>query len=208
MSTRWIRLVLAGSALVVGGAPAVEAQLGDLAATGYTGVAVPFGKFADYADVGVSAGLQLEYPLTDPLDLVVDAGLDDLNSGMPGLPDFRLWRYEAGLATDLFGNSAERWGLRAHLGAGATSFRTGGFYPSSQPTAETFSRTYFTGGGGLSLVFGADSPVHGFLGARIRWTPVEEDHLVAMRSAAIGAPPQPFEHAVSVPITLGLRIRA
>ena len=100
-------------------APAVEAQLGNLVATGYTGLAVPFGTFADYADAGVSAGLQLEYPIRDPLDLVVNAGLDHLNSDIPGLPDMRLWRYEAGVVTDLLGNSMDRWGVRAHVAAGA-----------------------------------------------------------------------------------------
>ena len=206
MSTRWIRRIFVGSALLVACATAVEAQLANLAATGYTGVAVPFGKFAEYTDVGVSAGLQLEYPLGAPLDLFLNAGLDHLNGGAPGLPDFKLWRYEAGVETDLVGNTAERWGIRGHLGAGATSFRTAGFYPNFGRTPETFEKTYLTGVSGLSLVFGGDSPVQGSLGARLHWTPLDEDDIGALRSAAWPAL-EPVEHAISVPITLGLRVR-
>ena len=130
MRTRRIRRSLAGSMLLlVAVASPASPQLRNLTATGYTGLAVPFGQFADYATVGASAGLQLEVPISDPLAVMLNAELDMPQSDLPGVPDFRLWRYQAGLAANLLGDPAERWGIRGLLGAGATSFRTSGFFP-------------------------------------------------------------------------------
>jgi hypothetical protein len=208
MCTRWIRRFLGAGALLATVVPAAHAQLSGLTATGYTGLAVPFGQFAEYTAPGASAGVQIAYPLRQPLAIVLDAGLDVPQSGAPGLPDLRLWRYQAGVEADLLGNSAESWAVRGQLGAGGTTFRSGGFYPrAAGSVSDHFEKTYFTGSGGLALVFGARSPIHGYLGAKVNWTPVDGDDLASLRSAALGPAPDPLENVVSVPVTLGLRVR-
>jgi hypothetical protein len=207
MYSRRIRRILAGVAQLAVVVSAASAQSSNLTATGHTGVAVPFGQFSQYATLGASAGIQVAYPIRDPLTIVVDAGVDNPQSDAPGLPDFRLWRYQAAVEADLVGASAESWGIRGLLGAGATTIRAGGYFPNLGSVPDELNRTYFTGSGGLALVFGASSPLHGYLGARLNWTRVDGDDFVALRSAALGAPPEPMDNLLTVPVTLGLRVR-
>jgi hypothetical protein len=63
---------------------------------------------------------------------VLDAGVDNPQSDAPGLPDFKLWRFQAG---------------------------------------------------------------------------VDGDDFASLRNAALGAPPDPVDDVLTVPITLGLRVR-
>jgi hypothetical protein len=207
MRTRWIRRVLAGSALLAAAAPGATAQLSNLTATGHTGVAVPFGQFSEYTKYGPSAGIQISYPIREPLAIVLDAGVDLPQSEAPGLPDFKLWRYQAGVEADLLGNTSEGLGIRGLLGAGVTNFRASGYFPNPGSVSEDFDETYFTGSGGLAIVFGATSPLHGYLGARLNWTRVDGDDFASLRTAALGREPDPVGDVLTVPVTLGLRVR-
>ena len=73
MRTRRIRRSLAGSMLLlVAVASPASPQLRNLTATGYTGLAVPFGQFADYATVGASAGFTRL--LSNGTEIMLDIG--------------------------------------------------------------------------------------------------------------------------------------
>jgi hypothetical protein len=206
MSNRWIRRLLASSLLLLAAAPQLKAQLSNLAVTGHTGVAVPFGVFADYASLGGTAGVEVEYPVTELFDVVVNGDLDLLNGKAPGVPDLTLLRYQAGIQSEVLGRASENWGLRAHLGAGATTFRSKTFYPQRRPVSERFRETYFTGSAGLELVFAAASSIHGFVGTRVHWTPMKEGDTEPLKNAAL-VQLDPLKSALHAPVTLGLRIR-
>jgi hypothetical protein len=192
--------------LLMGLVPGVDAQFDDMNVTALSGIAVPLGVFADYMDVGPSFGLQVSGPALGPVDLLLSGGADMLNGNSRyGLPDMRLWRYQAGVGAELLGRDTERWGLRAGLGLGATTFRSNGFLRVGSPEEQVFEKTYLTGSGGVELVVEADENLEGYFGARAHWTPMDEDDTQVLRNRApnsLGA----ISSSLSVPLTLGLRI--
>lgn len=207
MSNRWMRRLLGPSMLLLAWAAPLEAQLSNLTVTAHTGVALPFGAFADYTGLGASAGVEVEYPMIELLDVVVNTDVDLLNGKAAGVPDLTLVRYQAGVQSELLGRTSESWGVRAHLGAGATTFRSAAFYPQRRTTPERFRQTYFTGSAGLELVFGAGSSIHGFVGGRVHWTPMKEEDTAQLASASLISL-DPLKTALHAPVTVGLRIRA
>lgn len=211
MSNRWMRRLLGPGVLLLAWAAPLEAQLSNLTVTAHTGVALPFGVFADYMGLGASAGVEVEYPMIERLDVVVNTDVDLLNGKAAGLPDLTLLRYQAGVQSELLellGRASESWGLRAHLGAGATTFRSAAFYPQRRTAPERFRQTYFTGTAGLELVFGAGSSIHGFVGGRVHWTPMKEEETAQLASASLVSLDHPLKTALHAPVTVGLRIRA
>jgi hypothetical protein len=206
MFDRVIRPVLAGLLFVAATVQGATAQLGNLGVTPYTGISVPFGNLADYSKPGLSMGLQVEYPLLDGFDITLNADRDQMSAQAPGIPTLFLWRYQAGLESALIGRSSSTWALRGQLGVGATSFRSREFYPNQASAKAQFEKTYFTGTAGLELVLGTRSNVHGFLASRLNWTPMKEADTDLLRSGALVAV-DPLKSAITVPVTLGLRIR-
>ncbi|HET9950039.1 MAG TPA: hypothetical protein VFQ22_14040 [Longimicrobiales bacterium] len=198
---RMVAIVL----LMVGTGTAAQAQLGDLSVTGQIGAAIPVAQLADYTDPGMSFGLRVAYPISGVLDFVVDGEVDALQGrSAVDMPDMTLWRYRAGVETEVLGRSADNWGLRAHLGAGGTTFRSSEFYLDRPLQPERFKGTYFTGTGGLELVFG-EGPVAAQLGAFVHWTPMDEDDTELLERRAPGRVER-LETAFTVPLRFGLRI--
>ncbi len=207
MNIRRARLTIAaGVALLLCLATGADAQFEDLSVTAHSGLVVPLGVFADYMDIGPSFGLQISGPALGPVDVVLFGGADMLNgNGTYGLPDIRLWRYQAGVGREVLGRDTERWGLRAGLGVGATTFRSNGFLRVGTPQLQTFEKTYLTGSGALELVVEADDNIEGYFGARAHWTPMDEDDTQVLRNRAPGSL-DALSSSLSVPVTLGLRI--
>ncbi|MBM4182838.1 MAG: hypothetical protein FJ207_01280 [Gemmatimonadetes bacterium] len=200
--------MLVAGTLSISAATGAEAQLGDVAAAFYGGMAFPVGEFADYATAGVTGGVEVEMPILDPVDIVARGELEHLNGGVPGMPDVTLWRYQAGVSADLLGQPDESWGLKGFLGAGGATLRSGAFYvPGGGPDLQSVGQTSLTGTAGLELVFGASSPIHGYLGARLQWMRLNRDDMESLGTASLGGPLDPIESAISLPVTLGLRIR-
>lgn len=207
MSARRARQTIAGSTvLLMCMATGVGAQFEDMSVTAQSGIAVPLGVFADYMDIGPSFGLQVTGPTLGPVDVVLFGGADMLNgNGTYGLPDVRLWRYQAGVGTEVLGRDSDRWGLRAGLGVGATTFRSNGFLRVGSPQMQSFEKTYLTGSGALELVVEADENLEGYFAARAHWTPMDEDDTQVLRNRAPDSL-DALSSSLSVPLTLGLRI--
>ncbi len=210
MRARMIRAALrgcvSGGLLLVLGAPALSAQLRDLGFTAYTGAAIPMGRFADYAKGGPAFGLQIGYPISEPVELFLNADVDLLNGNSSyGMPDLNLFRYQAGIASELVGRRSDRWGLEGQLGLGATTFRSRTFYLNNSPDGHRFRQTYLSGTAGLKFVFGS-GPLNGYLGSRLAWAPMKEEDTQVLRDKSGGAF-SPLSNSLHVPVTFGLRIR-
>ena len=207
MGIRRARLMIAGSmVLLMCVVPGVHAQFDDLSVTAHSGIAVPLGVFADYTDIGGSFGVQITGPTLGPVDLVLSGGADFLNGNSTyGIPDMRLWRYQAGIDAELLGRDTERWGVRAGLGVGATTFRSNGFLVLGSPIEQSFEKTYLTGSGAVEVVVEADENLEGYFGARAHWTPMDEDDTQVLRNRAPNGL-DAISSSLSVPLTLGLRM--
>jgi len=208
MLTRWTRRIAAGSPiLVLLAATGIEAQLDRLDVNPRAGAAFPVGTLADYANVGANFGLTVAYPVADPLGVFVNGEVDMLNGNSAfGLPDMNLWRYQAGVQGELLGRGRDSWSLFGHVGAGGTTFRSKEFFLDTSPEMLTFEGTYFTGSAGLMLVFGSSETVQGYLGSRVHWSPIDETETQVLRDRTRGQLDS-LTAALSVPVTLGLRIR-
>jgi hypothetical protein len=208
MISRLVRKKALGAVLglLLGSVSAAEAQIENLAVTGRIGAAVPAGQLSDYMKLGATLGLQVSYPLGAPLDLVLAGDLDALNGNSTFYqPDIDLWRYRAGVEAELLGRTADNWGLRAQVGAGGTTFRSRKFFFDS-PDPLTFRRTYFTGTGGIKLLFGKSARVGGHVGAMVHWTPMDETDTAVLRQQSRGGL-ESLSSALTVPVTIGLRFR-
>lgn len=194
-------------ALALGAPQGAQAQLDDLTVTAHTGIVFGTGTLSDYTELGPSAGLRVEYPLMDRLGLLADLDLDYLNGDRSyGIPDLKLWRYQAGVVADVLGGESDGWALRAHIAGGATTFRSHEFFRPNDSASLRFKHTYFTGSGGIELAFGLDSPIGAYVGATANWAPVDEGDTQILRDAALG-PLDSLDSALTVPLTIGLRLR-
>jgi hypothetical protein len=198
--------LLSGALLVGGGLTEVDAQLRQFGVTAYSGASIPIGQFAEYMTGGPTFGLQVEYPIREPIDLFLTADLDKLNGNSSfGMPDIDLYRYQAGIEADVLGRGSDRWGLRGQLGAGATRFTSASFFLYDGPTTHRFKQTYFSGTAGLKLVFGS-GPLQGYLGSRLHWAPMKEAHTQVLREKSFSTLAA-LDTSLSVPVSLGLRVR-
>jgi hypothetical protein len=173
------------------------------------GVVLPISAFGDYFETGATAGLSVAYPLRDRIDLKLDADIDLINRHkFYPTPTMKLWRYGLGLEADLLGDQGnDLILLRAGVGAGATTFRSGEFWVEARPTieGERIRTTSFTGSGGLRLGLRTGSGLIWWLGGRLNWSPINDANGETLRLAARNEQDPPGA-ATSLVVTLGFNL--
>jgi hypothetical protein len=181
------------------------------------GVAVPLGAFRQYATYGAIGGLDLGYRATPGVTLhlsgsyvrsqgaSIPTGAEDVTSEAPG---FRQWNALVGIESRLFSPSAAR-GMRITLdvGGGLAHLSSLPFMEPGTTTAQTFVHTYPQAQGLMWFRYDPkDQPRLGlFVGAGARLLFAKQADTAAL-AALDPTVLQPFSTAVTVPVTLGLRV--
>jgi len=185
------------------------------------GVGFPTGDLGDIADAGPSFGAAIDYWITRRIAVRVGADLDmfdgaDNLPGGPGgtvVPDFNIIHYNAGLVLAVLDPDATRWSANLNIGAGGTTIDTDDFTggttgPGGSPD---FNQTYFSLNGGLEIGLDLSPGVSVFVGGQVfvTFTNSEDTRIfaAAFDSGGTVLNPTGFDTAVSIPITVGLRIR-
>lgn len=195
--------------LVLGSAPQAHAQIRDLDWRLHGGVALPLSNFGDYFKLGPTVGLDVGYPLRSSVDLKLDLDMDLINRhDFYATPRMTLWRYRVGVEADLLGDQGDDITLlRAHVGAGGTTYRSTEFWVESRPTVEgeRIAKTYFTATGGVRVGLRTGSGLIWWLSGKLNWSPINDDDSEILREAArneLG----PLGSATSVAVTLGFSL--
>jgi hypothetical protein len=218
-----LSLLLVCSALAA--ARPAHAQLSELTVRLHSGLAMPFGAFGGFYDPGVSVAFDAAVPLRERLDLVVDLGLDYINSETGTyVPDTHLWRMQVEVEGDLVGDRDAIFRMRPFAGIGAVYFHTKDFQIEGSTPAdrsdwsnfdrrmypgylEKIEKTFFTGTGGLRLGLDAGDSVTWWLSGKLTWSPVGDAEVETLRRVPLGSELTPFGSATNVDLTLGLTIR-
>jgi hypothetical protein len=204
-----VRLVLIATLLLTATATAARGQTPQMTWGLHGGTVLPVFSFGDYFELGANAGLDVGYALQDRIDLKADLDFDLINRHkfFP-TPIMRLWRYRLGLEADVLPDAGDsRVLLKAGLGVGATTVRSGEFWVESRPTidGERIRQTSLTGTGGLRLGFRTGSGLVWWLGGKLNWSPIADDDADTLREAARRTLDAPSA-ATSVAITLGFNL--
>lgn len=185
-----------------------RAQLSDLDVRVRGGLALPSGDFSEYFSAGPTFGVDLLHPLRDDVALLADIDLESLNRQASYVPDTRLVRYQLGAEAELLSGWNEHLRLAAYAGAGATSFRSDDFVTRPPPHERTrFSRTAFTGTGGVRLGFDTETPLTWWLSGEFNWAPTDEEDAATLRSALPYELDTTFESASHWSLSLGVDFR-
>jgi hypothetical protein len=215
---------LVAAFVVLGAAPSAQAQLSEVGVRLHSGMALPFGAFGGFYDPGVAVRVDVDYPVRDRVDVVLDLGLDFINSQSGTyIPDTHLWRYQLGVEADLLGDRDATFRVRPYAGLGAVTFRTKDFQVDNSTPAdrstwtnqerrnypgylEKITKTYLTGSGGLRLALDAGDNVVWWLSGGLNWSPVGESEVAILRTVPLGAELNSFSAATNMALTLGITI--
>ena len=219
-----MRAVVAGSVLALGATGEVEAQASSLYIDGHLGVTFPVGQFSEYVQVGPTMGVQVGYPLSERLDLLVSWDVDILNPNYDHhTPWMRVFRYGGGVQANLLDAEATSWRVAARATAGLGSFRSRSFYIDGSPGTppelvnkfHKFSETYFSGSGGLQIGYDTGGRASGYIAGDIHWARVNDEEALLPLRVVKGSPRggprtvvplEPFSSAVTVHITVGFKL--
>lgn len=221
VSFSWVVLLL----LALSAAPPAQAQLSELAVRLHSGLVMPFGAFGGFYDPGVSVAVDAAVPVRERVDVVVDMGLDYINSQKGTyVPDTHLWRMQVELEGDLVGGRDATLRIRPFAGVGAVYFHTKDFQvdgstPADQSTWSNFDKrtypgylekiekTYFMGTGGIRLGLDAGDSVTWWLSSKLTWSPVGDAEVATLKRVPLGKELSSFGSATNMDLTLGLTIR-
>jgi hypothetical protein len=203
--------VLAGAAVLLTGVERAEGQLLEprFAVAPKLGLAVPAGKFGDYADTGLSANLRVAYELRPGIALTADAGHDrlpgaDLLGGHKRAPDLRLTRAVAGVQSRLGDGSTYPLLMRVDVGGGFTAFNSDTFRPTVNHDETKFSKTYPTAAGGFQVEYWMRPGLAVVADSKLYWSFMKKDDTQPLVSIA----PvwlEPLGSALTLPFTISLR---
>lgn len=204
----WVTLLFF---LALGTAQPAHAQIGNLKWRISGGIVQPLASTGEYFKFGPSVGLDLGYPLDDRLDLKLDLDMDLLNTdAIYPTPSTNLWRYRVGLEGDLLGDQGDDLTiLKAHVGAGATTYRSRKFWLESRRPytfeGETLNQTAVTATGGLRFGLRTPDGLTWWLTGKLNWSPINDSNQEALRELA-RQELNPLGSALSVAITLGISL--
>ncbi|MFQ5889524.1 MAG: outer membrane beta-barrel protein [Gemmatimonadota bacterium] len=204
---RRLSIVLGAVALLTTAAPEARAQ-SRWTIEGQGGIAVPTGDLADLEDVGAGFGIGIAYWVHPRIAIRVDGDADilsgvDAEGALPEAPDLNIFHYTAGVSVRLLDPEATRWTLNLNAGAGGSTIDADDFTVSG--TTVDFSETYFALNGGLTIGYDVGPNVNVFVGGEAFVVFSDEDDTVVF--SQLRSDVEPFDTAVTIPITAGIRVR-
>src|SRR5687767_1965475 len=98
------------------------------------GIVQPVASTGDYFKFGPSAGVDVGYPLSERLDVMLDLDMDWFNTtDIYPTPTTNLWRYRVGIEGALIGEPTDdSFLLKGLAGVGATTIRSHKFWLQSR----------------------------------------------------------------------------
>jgi hypothetical protein len=204
----WVPLLFL---LALGVAQPARAQDGGLKLRLHGGIVQPVAGTGDYFKFGPSAGVDVGYPVSPRMDVVLDLDMDWFNTtDIYPTPTTNLWRYRVGIEADLLGDTGDdSFILKGLAGAGATTIRSHKFWlESRQPytyEGENINQTSLTATGGLRLGMRTPDGLTWWLSGKLNWSPLSDLNKDALQELADNKL-DPLGSAMSLAITLGVTL--
>lgn len=200
-----------GSALILAAGLAAPASAQDhpISFGVRLGPSIPVGDLADLTTTGFAVRADGNYWLSDLFAVGLDAGVDVLSNNDEDSrisADTRLWQYGIQAVVKPTANDA-KWNILAIGGVGGTTFDTDSFVsdPDGDATFEDFRETYLRVNGEVDVSYRFNDDVS--LGVRSGVVVVfaDEDDTAVFARGNPGV--DPFDTAVTIPITVALNVR-
>jgi len=198
-------------------APGLDAQtmestdaedLQDLTLSLKAGASLPSGDLADYTDAGQALGADLEWMMSNRLDLTLGTSLDVLdNAEALGTPEMRLWHVDLGADFEVTPQTSPL-NVEVQGGVGATTMDTEDFLATTQVVGDEaeadFTETYVSVNGGLEVSYDLSRSVDVALGgsSHVVFADELETRVLADESPVL----DPFGTAVTFPIIAKVEI--
>ncbi len=172
---------------------------GSVALTVRAGPSMPVNKLADITNAGAALGADVAYSLTDRLALTADGDVDFLTGHESLEPDMRLWHYGGGLQLDV-APTRTPWSVVLSGGANATTMDTS---PIGIQSNMDFTHTYFGLDGGLEVGYDVSDNVDVAVRGSSYFVFADK---ADTQQLVNGTGAQPFDMAVTIPVTAELHI--
>ena len=181
------------------------AEAGGLALEAASGVALPSGDLAAFAEPGFSVAAAGSYLLTPNLALRVDGELDLPGRDAEPAPLLNVYAATASLEYIARQDDPGRPPLRTAVRVGGgLSLVEAAEMPAAAPAGATFSESYLTLSAGLRLGYTATRDLVVYLAPGVRWFDLPEDDASRLTEGLAAAPPA---SGWIVPVRLGVRLR-
>jgi hypothetical protein len=175
------------------------------------GISLPRGELSSFVEHGVTTGARVEYSRWTKLGFVAEAGAEFLRGKpfMPGTsrpkgPDLSVLNYTVGAKAALVAPPGMAR-ITGEIQAGGRTYRSESF-AMPEGSAKTFNHTYPTVAGGLRLELPVREGWDIVASGKATYSPIDEDDTVELSEYTRGWV-NTFDQAVTVPFSLGVRVR-
>lgn len=209
-------LVLLLAAVIAHPRTASAQQTGSWSVDARGGLAIPAGDLSEFEDLGGNAEIGVAYWVHPRLALRVDGGVDILSGKdasdtgilVPQVPDMTLFHYVGGVEFRVTPPEGTRWDVTVNVEAGATTIDTDDdpAFTTGPGSNADFTKTYFTGNGGLRIGYQVSPRFAVFAGGQAYLIAADEQETQVFTAFSSDVDPSGFSTAWTFPVQVGARV--